>query len=223
MMDESVRHWLYSLGFLSSAAFTARFLVQWLKSEKEGRSVVPKIFWQLSITGNLLLCVHSWIQLQYHVGLISAGNAVIAWRNLNLMKPQNNQHSFKLALLVMGSALILTTLAFYWVSPNWEWFRVPMSFMHEDREIQTYWHFLGTLGLILFSSRFWVQWWNSEKQHQSQLNPLFWWLSLTGGALSLTYFAHMGDLVNTLGPAFGMVPYVRNLMLIYRKPFAVKS
>jgi lipid-A-disaccharide synthase len=75
---------------------------------------------------------------------------------------------------------------------------------------------------VLFSSRFWVQWWHAEKLCQSQLNPLFWWLSLCGGLLSLVYFIHLGDLVNALGPGFGTIPYLRNLMLIYRKPMPVK-
>lgn len=46
--------WL-GLGFVGQAAFFSRFLVQWIASEREGRSVVPVAFWFLSITGGLLL------------------------------------------------------------------------------------------------------------------------------------------------------------------------
>jgi lipid-A-disaccharide synthase-like uncharacterized protein len=42
--------WL-TVGFLGQALFTARFLVQWLASEKKRQSVVPVAFWWLSLLG----------------------------------------------------------------------------------------------------------------------------------------------------------------------------
>ncbi len=47
------------LGFLGQGLFTARFLVQWLASEKAGRSVIPLAFWFFSIGGGLLLLIYS--------------------------------------------------------------------------------------------------------------------------------------------------------------------
>jgi len=224
MIDNSVRDLLYSFGYLSSVAFTARFLLQWLVSEKQGKSVVPRAFWQISILGNLLLCIHAWVQLQFHVCIISACNGVIAWRNLNLMLSKEKQYALSTAIGTMAITWIGIILAFYAVSPEGQWFRVPMTFWKEPlQDPHPIWHGLGTVGLALFSSRFWVQWWHAEKHHQSELNPLFWWLSLFGGILCLAYFIHIGDLVNALGPAFGTIPYLRNLVLIYRKPLPVKS
>jgi lipid-A-disaccharide synthase-like uncharacterized protein len=46
----SVVFWL-TVGFLGQALFTARFLVQWLASEKKRESVVPVAFWWLSLLG----------------------------------------------------------------------------------------------------------------------------------------------------------------------------
>jgi lipid-A-disaccharide synthase-like uncharacterized protein len=51
--------WWVVLGFAAQALFTARFLVQWLASEKVGRSVVPMAFWWFSISGGLLLLVYA--------------------------------------------------------------------------------------------------------------------------------------------------------------------
>ena len=42
--------WL-TVGFLGQALFTARFLVQWIASERKRRSVVPVAFWWLSLLG----------------------------------------------------------------------------------------------------------------------------------------------------------------------------
>ena len=46
----NVVFWL-TVGFLGQALFTARFLVQWLASEKKRESVVPVAFWWLSLLG----------------------------------------------------------------------------------------------------------------------------------------------------------------------------
>ena len=44
-----------AIGFAGQALFTARFLVQWLASEKKGESVVPVSFWWLSVVGSAIL------------------------------------------------------------------------------------------------------------------------------------------------------------------------
>ena len=46
--------WLV-IGFVGQALFFSRFLVQWIASERQGQSVVPRSFWFLSIAGSLLL------------------------------------------------------------------------------------------------------------------------------------------------------------------------
>lgn len=222
MMDDSLRIWLYPLGFLAAALFGARFLIQWLLSELKQESVVPKVFWIISILGNLLLCLHALIQVQYHVCSISFCNGVIAWRNLNLMQPQDKQYSLRTVIFIMLAGLSLTTCAFYLQNSfyNTSWFRIPLqnwSFLSSDTETSL-WHGIGFVGIFLFSSRFWIQWWQAERQHRSYLHPLFWWTSLIGGLMSLIYFVKIGDAANYIGPLFGMVPYVRNLMLIYKKP-----
>ena len=50
--------WLM-IGFLGQAIFTARFLAQWIASEKKKDSVVPVIFWWLSLAGGMTLLVYA--------------------------------------------------------------------------------------------------------------------------------------------------------------------
>lgn len=50
--------WL-AFGFLGQALFASRFLVQWLASERAGRSVVPSSFWHLSIVGSVILLAYA--------------------------------------------------------------------------------------------------------------------------------------------------------------------
>lgn len=47
------------LGVLGQALFSGRFLVQWLVSERSGRSVLPVAFWYLSLTGGTALFVYA--------------------------------------------------------------------------------------------------------------------------------------------------------------------
>jgi lipid-A-disaccharide synthase-like uncharacterized protein len=47
------------LGFVAQGLFTMRFAVQWIASERVGRSVVPMAFWWFSISGGLLLLVYA--------------------------------------------------------------------------------------------------------------------------------------------------------------------
>lgn len=51
--------WWVALGFIAQAMFTMRFLVQWIASERAGRSVVPLAFWIFSIAGGVLLLVYA--------------------------------------------------------------------------------------------------------------------------------------------------------------------
>src|SRR5882757_1615184 len=51
--------WWLALGFLAQGLFTARFLVQWIASERAGKSVMPIAFWWFSIGGGLLLLVYA--------------------------------------------------------------------------------------------------------------------------------------------------------------------
>lgn len=80
------------------------------------------------------------------------------------------------------------------------------------------WVAFGLLGQILFGSRFIVQWAASEKKKQSYIPNVFWWLSLSGGIITAVYAIHIRDTVFTIAQCAGLAVYVRNLMLIYRKP-----
>jgi lipid-A-disaccharide synthase len=214
------RTFLYPFGFLATLAFGARFIIQWLQSEKAQKSLVPRSFWQLSLLGNLLLMVHSFIQMQYHVYLVQVCNAVISWRNLNLMQTKRPPVPLKTMLLLLIGSILLTSLAFAF--QDWlfmgegDWFRIPTTPWQASSigSVSLFWHILGTIAYLLFSSRFWIQWWLAERAHVSQLSVSFWWLSLLGALLSIAYFTRIDDSVNLIGPLIGIVPYVRNLMLI---------
>ncbi|PPR78431.1 MAG: hypothetical protein CFH01_00996 [Alphaproteobacteria bacterium MarineAlpha2_Bin1] len=53
-MISTAEVWL-GIGFIGQAVFASRFWIQWIASEKEGRSVIPIVFWFLSVIGGLTL------------------------------------------------------------------------------------------------------------------------------------------------------------------------
>lgn len=79
---------------------------------------------------------------------------------------------------------------------------------------ETIWLTIGFSGQALFTSRFLVQWVASEKKRDSVMPVAFWWLSLAGGTVLLSYAIHIKDPVIILGQSMGLVVYIRNLMLV---------
>lgn len=51
--------WWVVAGFVAQIFFTARFVVQWIASERAGRSVIPVAFWFLSLVGGVMLLVYA--------------------------------------------------------------------------------------------------------------------------------------------------------------------
>lgn len=80
--------------------------------------------------------------------------------------------------------------------------------------VEMAWVGVGFLGQAAFTSRFLVQWVASERKRDSVMPVSFWWLSLIGGAVMLTYALHKRDPVFIVGQATGLVVYARNLMLV---------
>jgi lipid-A-disaccharide synthase-like uncharacterized protein len=76
--------WLI-IGFAGQAAFSARFLVQWIVSEVRRESVIPVYFWYLSILGGAILLVYA-IHRRDPVFILGQGAGLVVYvRNLILI------------------------------------------------------------------------------------------------------------------------------------------
>jgi|SRR6185436_7179392 len=78
------------------------------------------------------------------------------------------------------------------------------------------WKIAGWLGNAIFFSRFFVQWYATEKKKRVVVPTAFWWLSLTGSLLLLIYALKKQDSVFILAYLFPWIPYIRNLIIHYR-------
>lgn len=76
------------------------------------------------------------------------------------------------------------------------------------------WKVIGWAGNAVFFSRFFVQWYVTEKRKQVVVPPAFWWLSIVGSGLLLAYaLFYRQDSVFIFAYAFTWIPYVRNLVI----------
>ena len=81
--------WL-AFGLIGNALFFSRFLLQWLASEKAGKSVVPTAFWHLSIWGSAVLLLYALHKRDPVFILAYLPNAFVYFRNLHLIRREKS-------------------------------------------------------------------------------------------------------------------------------------
>lgn len=86
-----LHHWLtteriwLAVGFAGQALFASRFLIQWFKSELEGRSVIPLAFWYCSLGGGVVLVAYA-VYIRSPVFIVGQASGLIVYgRNLYLI------------------------------------------------------------------------------------------------------------------------------------------
>lgn len=200
--------WL-AIGLAAQLAFSARFLIQWLASERARRSLLPAHFWLFSNAGACLLLSYAVHQRDLPIALGQALGLSIYLRNLDLLRAGAGQPArfLPIGLPLLGVLAVAAGL--------------PGSAALDAGTVSRAeggWLLLGLLGQALFSGRFVAQLWLSERAGTVVNPPLFWQLSISGGVLLLVYALHTGDPVILLGQGLGLALYLRNLQLLRRAP-----
>ena len=75
-------NWWTTVGLGGQLLFTMRFVVQWLKSEREQRTVVPVTFWYFSVLGGVVLLIYAVSRADPVIILGQSMGLVIYARNL---------------------------------------------------------------------------------------------------------------------------------------------
>ena len=70
---------------LFQGAFTARFLVQWIALERQGKSVIPVSFWYLSLFGSAGLLLYAIVRADPVFIVGQSFGSVVYVRNLALI------------------------------------------------------------------------------------------------------------------------------------------
>jgi lipid-A-disaccharide synthase-like uncharacterized protein len=82
------------------------------------------------------------------------------------------------------------------------------------------WMIVGLIGQTIFGARFVLQWIASERLKRSVVPTAFWYLSIVGSVIVLTYSIYRRDPVFIAGYSLNMVIYLRNLYFIRREAAA---
>ena len=191
------------VGAAGQALFFGRVMVQWIASERERRSANPPVYWWFSLGASALLAaatlgLEEWVLLPGYLV-----NAAIYARNLGLREESGSRLGpVPAALLGLVAAVGLMA----WGFRNSD----------GDAGVEMPWLALGLAGQAIWSTRFIVQWWLSERLGRSHFPLTFWWLSLGGSLLNLAYTLQLDTPIFWVGFVTAWVVPLRNLMLEYR-------
>lgn len=197
---------ILAIGFLAQGFFSARILVQWVLSERARHVLSPAIFWVLSVAGAYLLCLYGWMRNDFAIILGQILSYYIYLWNLNIKNIWQ-----KLPVLLRAILLLTPIIVFCFLAGNAKEFAA--RFLHND-DIPLQLLLFGATGQVLFTLRFVYQWIYSRRERISRLPAGFWFISLAGSLSILCYGIIRHDIVLITGQSFGIIAYIRNLVLI---------
>lgn len=199
-----------ALGLAAQALFSARILLQWVRSERARRVLVPEAFWYFSLVSALLMLGYALLRHDPIILLAQLISYGIYVRNLQLARAWGRLPGWVRALGYGLPALLVG--AFAAANPQVELRRLLGGHIPGGVLL------LGAVGQTVFLLRFVVQWLASERRGESVLPAAFWAVSLAASGLLLLYAALRADAVLLLGNGVGAVVYARNLVLLRRTP-----
>lgn len=202
------RLWIYALGLAAQGLFSARMLVQWFLSEKQRKVVNPTLFWVISLAASLLFFLYGWLRRDFALMLGQViGYYAYIW-NLGAKGIWGRLGRWRIPLVL----LLLTVPVAAIVPMAADGHSVTDALFHNE-DISRRLLIFGSAGQILFSLRFLYQAVYSARRGASFLPAGFWGISILGSAIILTYGILRRDPVVMLAQSFGLVTYIRNLML----------
>ena len=197
--------WIYAIGFLAQAFFSARILIQWILSERAHRVVSPSAYWVCSLAGSWLLFLYGWLHDDFAIILGQLLSYYIYLWNLNLKGLYRKIPALLRIVLLATPAIVLAAIVHHagaFVDAFLQNDQVPCGLL-----------LFGSAGQVLFSLRFVYQWIYSNRHGESSLSAGFWAMSLAGSAMIVCYGLARLDPVLILGQSVGFGAYARNLFL----------
>jgi len=197
---------IYSIGFLAQLLFSARMLLQWLKSEAVGRVVSPTFFWWFSIGGAFLMIIYGIFRQDV---VIIGGQLLLYYiyiRNLMLKRvwPKN----------IIGFTLVMVLAPFLMVAALQSIGITGIAPILNNEAISLPLLVWGGISTGIFSLRFFYQWISSERLDNSVFPLGFWVISIIGCMMLFIYGILRRDPVLVLGQFFSTIIYSRNIVLL---------
>jgi len=194
---------IYGLGFFAQSLFGARTIIQWIKSEREGRVVSPTLFWIFSICGSFLFLIYGVLRNDFVILFGQTISFYIYIRNLQL-----KGFWTRIPLLLRSLIFPLPPLLLLWVG-----LFSPESFdqIFSKADFTDLFIIIGSIGQLLLNFRYLYQWYHSEKANESILPLGFWVISAFASVMVVIYGIYRNDPVLLVAQGLGLVAYLRNI------------
>ncbi|WP_423128984.1 lipid-A-disaccharide synthase N-terminal domain-containing protein [Gaoshiqia sp. Z1-71] len=198
-----------SIGLLSQILFFGRTIVQWFKSEHEGKVLSPTLFWKISLLASVLMIIYGILRDDAAILIGQILVYFIYVRNIQLKgdwKPMSRV--FRAGILV--TPVFILGFLFFGTAYTLDTF-----FKNENNPLLLM--IWGILAQIIFISRFFYQWLYSENKKESVLPVGFWVISICGSAMIFIYGLLRFDLVLLASHSLGLFIYLRNILIHYNR------
>ncbi|HAC21051.1 MAG TPA: lauroyl acyltransferase [Porphyromonadaceae bacterium] len=193
------------VGLSAQLLFSIRTLVQWIASEKAKKVLSPVLFWQLSLLASFIFCMYGWLRNDFAIVL---GQLISYYIYIWNLKIENNWQQLNAGVRFLAYAMPIAALLYVCSDIQASYDKL---FNQTDLPLSLI--LFGSIGQLIFVFRFIYQWWYSSQIQRSVLPFKFWLISLVGASIIFTYGIIRFDIVLMLGQSFGLVVYIRNMIL----------
>jgi len=200
---------MYVIGFISQVLFFARTILQWFKSEHEGKVISPTIFWKISLLASILMLIYGILR---NDAAILIGQILVYFiyvRNIQLKNEWKPMSVISRMIILLCPVAILF---FFFSGTDY----TPDTFLKNEKNplLLMIW---GITAQIIFISRFFYQWIYSENKGESVLPVGFWYISICGSAMTLVYAVFRLDPILLTAHSLSLFIYLRNILIFYNK------
>ena len=195
---------IFLIGLAAQFFYTARALVQWIKSEKSKKIESPTIFWIFSLLGSSLFFFYGYLRDDFSIIFGELLSYYIYMWNLkakgiltHIPKAITWVFAF-VPVAILG--LMLKDFSYFTSS----------FFKNEDLPI--YAIVWGSVGQFIYKMRFVYQWYYSYRHKESLLPVTFWVLALVGSLMIIIYGIFRLDWIIIIGQT-GIIATIRNIII----------
>lgn len=195
---------IFLIGLGAQFFYTARALVQWIKSEKSKQIESPTLFWIFSLIGSTLFFFYGWLRDDFSILFGELLSYYIYMWNLSakgVLKKIPKLVTYLFALVpVVIIGLMLKDLDNF------------TSTFFKNENLPIYIIIWGSIGQFIYKMRFVYQWYYSVKRKESLLPVTFWWIALIGSLMIIVYGIYRLDWILIIGQ-IGIVASIRNIVI----------
>lgn len=195
---------IFLIGLGAQFFYTARALVQWIKSEKSKQIESPTLFWIFSLIGSTLFFFYGWLRDDFSILFGELLSYYIYMWNLSakgVLKKIPKLVTYLFALVpVVIIGLMLKDLDNF------------TSTFFKNENLPLYIIIWGSIGQFIYKMRFVYQWYYSVKRKESLLPVTFWWIALIGSLMIIVYGIYRLDWILIIGQ-IGIVASIRNIVI----------